>query len=475
MLQFTAQLAACSFPSVNSIGELEHAILDRSGGYNGYVDLVILIAIFGSSILFGQGGHADFPAPLVGAPKDATDLHDPITELVRRIDQGKVKLEFDEERGYLPSILRELHIPLSSQMLVFSKTSLQHKYINPQTPRAIFFNDNTYAGFVPDGSLMELSGVDPKRGAVFYTLDQSKGSKPRLVRNEDCVQCHATPATLGVPGHLVRSVFTRTDGAVAMRAKSFLTDHRSPIEHRWGGWYITGTFERDLHMGNAFLRDADDPGSFDRKPGTAIKELGGRFHDDRYLSHHSDPVALMVLEHQAYLHNLLARLQYDAGQQGAEELANIAASPLAAQIEEVLRYMLFADEAPLKGKITGSSKFASEFEVRGPRDSHGRSLRQFDLKTRMFRYPCSYLIYSQAMAALPKHVKQRLYRRLAEILSAPGSGPGLLTPALRQDIAGILLDTHPDFAVVWRGLSLSANRVKVVPAANVQHPVRNSR
>ena len=475
MLQFTAQLAACSFPSVNSIGELEHAILDRSGGYNGYVDLVILIAIFGSSILFGQGGHADFPAPLVGAPKDATDLHDPITELVRRIDQGKVKLEFDEERGYLPSILRELHIPLSSQMLVFSKTSLQHKYINPQTPRAIFFNDNTYAGFVPDGSLMELSGVDPKRGAVFYTLDQSKGSKPRLVRNEDCVQCHATPATLGVPGHLVRSVFTRTDGAVAMRAKSFLTDHRSPIEHRWGGWYITGTFERDLHMGNAFLRDADDPGSFDRKPGTAIKELGGRFHDDRYLSHHSDPVALMVLEHQAYLHNLLARLQYDAGQQGAEELANIAASPLAAQIEEVLRYMLFADEAPFKGKITGSSKFASEFEVRGPRDSHGRSLRQFDLKTRMFRYPCSYLIYSQAMAALPKHVKQRLYRRLAEILSAPGSGPGLLTPALRQDIAGILLDTHPDFAVVWRGLSLSANRVKVVPAANVQHPVRNSR
>lgn len=448
---------------------------EESFRYNGYVDLLILIVIFSSALLFGQGGHSDFPAPLMGAPKDAADLHDPVSELVRKIDQGKVKLEFDEDRGYLPSILRELHIPLSSQMLVFSKTSLQHKYINPQTPRAIFFNDNTYAGFVPDGSLMELSAVDPKRGAVFYTLDQSKGSKPRLVRNEDCVQCHATPATLGVPGHLVRSVFTRTDGAVAMRAKSFLTDHRSQIDDRWGGWYVTGTLERDLHMGNAFLRDADDPGNFDRKPGTAIKELGGRFHDDRYLSNHSDAVALMVLEHQAYLHNLLARLHYDARQLDADELANLDASQLAAQIEEVLRYILFAEEAPLKGKIAGSSKFAAEFETRGPHDKKGRSLRQFDLKTRMFRYPCSYLIYSEAMSALPKPVKQRIYNRLAEILSARGSVILRLTPADRLAIAEILRDTHPEFAAAWQGLSLPANRVKMIPASNVQHSVDDSR
>ena len=443
------------------------------------MDLLILIAVFGSAVLFnpafGQGGHADFPAPLMGAPKDATGLHDPITELVRKIDQGKVKLEFDEERGYLPSILRELHIPLSSQMLVFSKTSLQHKYINPGTPRAIFFNDNTYAGFLPDGSLMELSAVDPERGAVFYTLDQSKGSKPRLVRNEDCVQCHATPATLGVPGHMVRSVFTRPDGTVAVRAKSFLTDHRSPIEDRWGGWYVTGNLERDLHMGNAFLRDTDDPAAFDRKPGTAVKELGGRFHDDRYLSHHSDVVALLVLEHQTHLHNLLARLQYDARRQDVGEAANIEATPLAAQIDEVLRYILFADEAPLKGKITGSSTFTAEFETRGPRDKKGRSLRQFDLKTRIFRYPCSYLIYSEAISALPKRVKQRLYDRLAEILSARAPDSTKLTPADRQAIAEILRDTHPEFAAAWRGLSLPANRVKVIPAANIQHPVGDSR
>ena len=438
------------------------------------MDLLILIILFGASTLFGQAGHADFPAPLVGAPKDATGLHDPVTELVRKIDQGKVKLEFDEERGYLPALLRALNLPLSSQMLVFSKTSLQHKYINPQTPRAIFFNDNVYAGYVPDGSLMELSAVDPIRGAIFYTLDQSKGSKPRLVRNEDCVQCHATPATLGVPGHLVRSVFTRTDGSVAMRAKSFLTDHRSPIEDRWGGWFVSGSLERDQHMGNAFLRDSDDPAAFDRKPGTDMKELRGRFHDDRYLSNHSDAVALMVLEHQVYLHNLLARLQYDSRQHDALELSNIDALPLAAQIDEVIRYILFAEEAPLTGAIKGSSKFAQEFETRGPRDKKGRSLRQFDLKTRMFRYPCSYLIYSEAIAQLPKPVKDKLYRRLAEKLKTPGSAEKL-TAADRLAISEILLDTNPDFAVAWRGLSLPANRVKVTPAANVKHSVGNRR
>ena len=164
------------------------------------MDLFVLIIAVGlSSAAFGQGNHADFPPPLVRPPSSAADLHDPVTELARRMEQGKTTLEFHPDFGFLPAILRELRIPVSSQMLVFSKTSLQHKFINPQTPRAIFFNDSVYAGFVPDGSLMELSAVDPQRGAVFYTIDQMKGSRPRMVKNEDCVQCHSTPATLGIP------------------------------------------------------------------------------------------------------------------------------------------------------------------------------------------------------------------------------------------------------------------------------------
>lgn len=407
------------------------------------MDLFVLIIAIGLSVAaFGQGNHADFPPPLVRPPSSAADLHDPVTELARRMEQGKTTLEFHPDFGFLPAILRELRIPVSSQMLVFSKTSLQHKFINPQTPRAIFFNDSVYAGFVPDGSLMELSAVDPQRGAVFYTIDQMKGSRPRMVKNEDCVQCHSTPATLGIPGHMVRSVFTRTDGTASMRAPSYLSDHRSPIEERWGGWFVSGKLEGDLHMGNAFLREADDPAAYDRKPGSQMKDISTRFHSERYLTPDSDVVALMVLEHQVRLHNLIARLHYDASQE----------LPLDAEIEELLRYLLFVDEAPLKGAVAGSTKFAAEFEHRGPKDSKGRSLRQFDLKTRMFRYPCSYLIYSDTFAALPKRVKQTLYKRLADILAGrEGSAVyAKLKPADRKVIAEILRDTNVEFATAWR-------------------------
>src|ERR1051326_4058392 len=57
--------------------------------------------------------------------------NDPITALQKKIDSGQVKLTFDEAHGYLPAVLRELHIPVSSQMLVFSKTSFQRDLISP--------------------------------------------------------------------------------------------------------------------------------------------------------------------------------------------------------------------------------------------------------------------------------------------------------------------------------------------------------
>ena len=249
----------------------------------------------------------------------------------------------------------------------------------------------------------------------------------------------------------MRSVFTRPDGTVATRARSFLTDHRSPLEDRWGGWYVSGSLANNLHMGNALLREADDPAMFDRKPGSQLKNLANHFHSDRYLTPDSDVVALMVLEHQVRLHNLLGRLQYDSNQD-AEYLQHVEASPLAAEIEELLRYLLFIDEAPLKGPISGSTKFAAEFEKLGPRDSKGRSLRQFDLRTRMFRYPCSYLIYSDALAAIPKPVKLHLYARLAEILSGKDhtAAYAKLTSADRQAIADILLNTNTEFATAWR-------------------------
>ena len=388
-------------------------------------------------------GHADIPATVVGPPQDDAQLKDAVTALVRRVETGKTRLEFQPGTGFLRALLRELHIPLSSQVLVFSKTSLQHQVITPQNPRAIYFNDDVYVGFVPDGGLMELSAVDPSIGAVFYTQMQAAGaSRPGLVRNHDCVQCHATAVTEGVPGHVLRSVFTRPDGQVASGTVSFLTDHRSPLEQRWGGWYVTGSLSGDMHMGNAVFRMGDDVASFDREPGTRMRSLTGRVRTDRYPSAESDLVALMVLDHQVHMHNLIAQLRHAA----------VAGEPWTERVEELLRYTLFVDEAPLKGPVSGPTEFAAEFAKQGPTDPAGRSLRQFDLRTRMFRYPCSYLIYSDAFLGLPDEVKQRFYVRLGEILSGADSSPAFarLQPAERTAIADILRATHKEFAASRR-------------------------
>lgn len=398
--------------------------------------------ILSAAIVFAQGGHADVADSFVPPPSDSSGLDDPVTRLAKRIAAGQVSLMVDDKQGPLTSLLRELNISVSSQVLVFSKTSLQHEDITPRTPRAIYFNDDVYVGFVPDGRVLEISAVDPRRGAIFYTLTHSPQASLRLVTNVECVQCHTTPATRGIPGHLLRSVFVSGDGRLAPRTRSFLTDHRSPIEERWGGWYVTGTAGGHTHMGNAFLRFGEDETSFDRTRGTSITSVANRIDRSRYPSSESDIVALMVLGHQVHMHNLIAQLHHMAGN----------GEPTATYVEELLRYMLFVDEAPLHGPVTGTTTFGGMFEGQGPADSKGRSLRQFDLRTRLFRYPCSYLIYSEAFQALPPPVKGQVYGRLVDVLAGRDTSPEFasITAGDRTAIAEILRETDPQFAAAWR-------------------------
>jgi len=51
--------------------------------------------------------------------------HDRIAKLQARLNAGEIKLVFDRQNGFLLSILEALTIPVSSQVLVFSKTSFQ--------------------------------------------------------------------------------------------------------------------------------------------------------------------------------------------------------------------------------------------------------------------------------------------------------------------------------------------------------------
>jgi hypothetical protein len=415
------------------------------------VRALLVSFVVGSSLLLGQGH--DVVVPYIPPPTDNAALQDPVTRLVRRIAAGDASLAADPVRGVLPSLLSALRIPVSSQVLVFSKTSLQAEFIRPRTPRAIYFNDDVYVGFVPDGSVIEISAVDPDVGAVFYTLGRRAGARPTLVTGVRCVQCHQIPATLGVPGHVMRSVFVRADGRLASDEPTYLTDDRSPFEQRWGGWFVTGMLRGATHMGNAILPAGQRAPEFDRRPGSTMTDVDQLFDHDRYLTRESDVVALLVLGHQVRMHNLITRLRYSVmALPPAETQGWSRASPppkhVSEQIEELLRYLLFVNEVPLPGPVESASSFAADFERTGRQDRRGRSLRQLDLKSRLFKYRCSYLIYSDAFLGLPAPAKLAVYGRLRDILAGNDTEPAFasLASAERTAIREILESTHPEFA-----------------------------
>ncbi len=368
------------------------------------------------------------------APRDL------VADLDRRLADGTAKLEFGEKWGYLESVLRELKVPVSSQALVFSKTSLQVAKISPEHPRAIYFADDVYVAMVR-GGLIELAAVDPTLGAVFYTLEQKKAAQPRLLRrNAECLNCHFTVNTSYVPGFLTRSVHANAAGEPMVESGSYLTDHHSPIVQRWGGWYVTGTHGAERHLGNVF---ANGSGKVDVERGANVVDLKGRVNAAQYPVPSSDLVALLVLNHQVQLHNLITRLGYEF-RLGRTEWKDT--------VESVVRYMLFADEAQLRYPVAGTSPFRAEFEARGPADGRGRSLRQMDLDHRLFRYPCSYLIYSESFDALPDEPKQAVYRRIWEILNVTGplAGYGRLSADDRRAILEILAATKPGLPAYFR-------------------------
>src|SRR5689334_23359030 len=167
--------------------------------------------------------------------------NDPLAQLDKKLESGQVKLDYAPNGlGYLPALLKQLDINPDSQVLVFSKTSIQTTHIAPRTPRAIYFNDSVSVGFVQRGDVLEMTGLDPKQGVFLYSLDSEKTSSPSFGRRQDCLRCHQGPVTLGIPGLLVSSVHPRTEER-SSHGGAYMTDHRTRFDERWGGWYVTGT------------------------------------------------------------------------------------------------------------------------------------------------------------------------------------------------------------------------------------------
>ncbi|HEV2688728.1 MAG TPA: hypothetical protein VGV35_09245 [Bryobacteraceae bacterium] len=413
------------------------------------VGLVCITAALALDFTRPFPGDRDHPAIEYGVRPE----HNAISELNAKLRDGKIRLAFDGTPGYLRSTLEALSVPVESQLVVFSKTSLQQRIISATNPRTIFFNDSVAVAWVRGEPFVEVAAEDSQQGVIFYTLDQRATDKPVFIRRDGCLQCHEDYATLGVPGMLVRSVFPAPDGTAMRPLGEFVSDHRSPFQERWGGWYVTGKSGGLRHLGNLTFTNSEDAGPVPKA--VDLASLEGKFETSSYLSPYSDIVALMVFNHQMRMINLLTRAGWEvrfADHEGQSR--NTALLRDAAQ--ELADYMLYVDETPLPGPIQGTSGFAEKFSAVGPKDSRGRSFRQFDLERRLMRYPCSYLIYSQAFDALPRALKEAVYGRIWQILSGEEKAAkyARLSLADRQAIVEILRETKMDLPDYFQAVRL---------------------
>jgi hypothetical protein len=337
-----------------------------------------------------------------------------LADILQGSPQKSSNLRFEGRQGYLLSLLEALDVPVESQVAVFSKTSLQSRLIEPKNPRAIYFNDSVAVAW-PPGGFIELAIFDSAKEVRFYTLEQRQQSEPRFARRrQDCLSCH-------VDGMIVRSTLTTPSGEDAANGGVVLVDHRTLIEQRWGGWYVTDHADNLVHLGSP-LPSLDAPGF-----------------TGKYLAPYSDAAALLVLDHQMAMTNRMIRI-------------HLLGSERSAAVEEFVDYLLFIDEAPLPAKIVSTSGFAQRFSEQGIRDRKGRSLRDLDLERRLLRYPCSYMIYSPAFNSLSQGLKEAIYRRMWLVLSGKSQDPkySKLTASDRHAIVEILEDTKPELRPYFR-------------------------
>jgi hypothetical protein len=382
-----------------------------------------------------------------------TPSDNPVSRLDDKLDKGEAKLDYAPGGlGYLPSLLKQLGIPVDSQTLVYSQSSFQAPLISRERPRAVYFDDNLAVGFVQSGEVFEVSAFDPHQGVVFYTLNTKKVDKPSFGRREVCLQCHQGAQTLGVPGLVVSSQYLPKGIDVEHTRGGFVTDDRTEIADRWGGWYISGSLGGQKHLGIMIPGPAQskrDEQSAEVQNPSASAAI---FDPARYLTPYSDVVALMTLEHQTRMTNLITRIGWDTRIAVAEGKMSEFQSKLDSEIDQMVTYMVFADEAPLKAPVQGASTFSKTFPERGPRDSKGRSLRDFDLRTRLFRYPLTYMIYNPAFDALPEIARNKAYDRLYDVLTGKDTAAKFarLSSEDREAALEIVRDTKPNLPARFR-------------------------
>jgi len=407
----------------------------------------IILCVVGALAAIGQTHYSDLDEP----PHDYRQRtpQDRFTRLKDDFESGRIALNRGGEKAFVLSVLEALGIPASSQMLVFSTTSLQLSLISPANPRALYFNEDIYLGYVPGGRI-EIVSLDPELGGIFYIFDIPKDARPlRIERSERCMNCHAGEDTGHVPGLVIKSVVPGPTGGSLTAYRQTQTGHGIPFEQRFGGWHVTGKHGITNHWGNLTGRFVN---------GEIVKisnPPGERFKWEKYPVATSDVLPQLLHEHQAGFVNRVVEAGYRARtalHANGEKMTAAQAKQLDEQAEIITRYLLFADEVALPpGGVDGDAAYKQDSLRTRRATADGISLKDFDLRTRLFKHRCSYMIYSPVFSGLPRLMKQRVYRRLDAALSLeqPDKDYSYLPASEKQAIRVILKATLTDLPVGW--------------------------
>ncbi|MEI7650685.1 MAG: hypothetical protein WCJ96_01600 [Verrucomicrobiota bacterium] len=394
----------------------------------------------------------------------ATQPRDRIARLNATFQKQADEIRSLPAKKRLRWLLEQLDVPIESQLLVFSKTSLQRNLISPETPRALFFSDEAYVGWAVGGGF-EITVFDPELGTTFYLLDQHEtGTAPLFNRSGECLLCHTRHDH--TPSLRTRSVFPDANGEPLSGSGGSNIEPSTPLSERWGGWYVTGASSQLQHHGNiigASIADFEGPTA---KIGRTLPSLKDVVDTHRYPLNTSDIVALLMHDHQVHVHNVLATASQDAriALYRWPAMREILGLPVNAppsgsclvvfnsQADKVIEALLCKDEAafPPQG-IHGDGVFEKTYARTRKADAQNRSLRDLELATRLFRYRCSPLIYSQSFATLPKPLRELILRKLSAGLRAfpPSENFAHLDEAERAAIHEILTATLPDLPADW--------------------------
>lgn len=423
------------------------------------------VAVAGGALASGQkpdawGEVLDQHPSIQYATRPTTDR---VGKLGQALAHGARTLQRDARSGYLLSALEALNVPAGSQVLVFSKTGVQAAYTSPQNPRALYFDESVAVGYVPGAPVLEFAAHDPQQGVVFYTIDQTAAT-PVLSRRTSCLACHVSATTLNVPGLIARSHTVGEDGTVLLQVgPTNDVNHTTPHTERWGGYFVTSEgaaapYAQRGHLGNITFSERGNTTN-----GAFIDWLYGSPESRAYPLPTSDIVSLLMFDHQTHAINLMTRLNWEsrvasnlhsafsADQASALQASSVRANASDATVRglanELAEYLLFTREAPLPVPLIPRPGFAEYLAARTPQDRRGRSFGQLDLENRLLRYPCSYLVYSEAFDGLAPALKDAVYHRMVELLSgvhAPADYARVSADD-RRAVLEILRATKPDF------------------------------